>query len=138
MPNISFRVPDDIAEALEAGRITNHYPSQTEYVIALILGRAKRVSGLDQSRVQAAIMTDHRVGGAISTALVELRRSLQYPEISAPIKTCIDEAIEFLRFAQTVIMEAQIGRESAANKTADDRMRVRGGGDDWKQTERGG
>jgi hypothetical protein len=134
---IKFRVSDDIRESAERVRASGKYSSLQECLIGLILDADERVSGRDKSAVQAAIMTDARVGGAISNALVELRRALEFPEIScSPIQTCIDEAIESLKFSQTVILEAQATRIPAADKPTAERLRIRGGGDDWKAAER--
>ncbi len=126
MAQISFRVSDDIAAELERGRVAQHFSSQVEYISALILGAAGRVSGLSAPGAFDAAAADARVGGAVTNAIALIEQGDRA------------QAIDELRFAQDVILAALVAKRPPLDQTVADRMRIRGGGDDWAQAERQG
>lgn len=137
MAQKGFRFTPDVLAALNAGRAKQPRMDETEYVSALILDGANRVSGLDKNTVHAAVVVDMRVGGAITSALTELRRSLEFTEvIGSPAEACIAESIERLKFAQGVIIEAQAARMEAIDAITDQRLRIRGGSNNWAKAEK--
>jgi hypothetical protein len=138
---VTFRLNDEVVAEIERIRISQHYSSQVECMTALILSGAARVNGLIPSELQAAVMTDARVGGAVADAIAEVRMAgahlSESPYADSQIADGIAKTIEHLRFAQDVILEAQAARIPAADKPTAERLRIRGGGDDWKAAERG-
>ena len=123
---IAFRVSEDVAAELERGRVEQHYTSQVEYISALILAGGGRLSGLSAQGLWDATATDSRVGGAITNAISFIEHGDS------------DKAIDELRFAQDVILEAMMKKKPAIDQAVTERLRIRGGGDDWSQAEREG
>ena len=121
----SCRIPEDVYESLESGRIARRFSTLTAYITALILRDVGRTSGLDGTLAQSAVMTDARVGGAVTDA------------ISAIEAGDNPKAIASLRFAQDVILDGITRNGQSVVDTAAERLRIVGGDDDWARAEAG-
>ncbi len=121
MPQISFRVTDEVAQELERGRIAQHYASAVDYISALILAGANRAHGLAEPTVFNSVATDARMGGAITNALSLIEQEK------------ITEATTELRFAQDLILESLMKAKPTVDTRVAERLRVHGGGDDWTE-----
>ena len=121
MPQISFRVTDEVAQELERGRIAQHYSSAVEYVSALILSGAGRAHGLAEPTLFNSVATDARLGGAITTAIALMEQGN------------VPDAIDKLRFAQDIILDSLKTAKPTIEKRVSERLRVRGGSDVWTE-----